>query len=103
MLLYGFKTGWIQYRSTGKKAMKLSEPLLLKLSKKYEASSMLKMKYKGLDVSFKTDHEGNPVLLFIGKILPNGKIKGERYTRTLKRHPDGSVIKDHWDLKGKAN
>lgn len=83
--------------------MKLSEPLLLKLSKKYEASSMLKMKYKGLDVSFKTDHEGNPVVLFIGKTLPNGKIKGERYTRTLKRDPAGSIVKDHWDLKGKAD
>jgi hypothetical protein len=32
-----------------------------------------------------------------------GKIKGQRYTRNLKRDKDGAVIKDHWDLKGKVS
>ena len=63
---------------------------------------MVDMKFKGKDLSFKTDDEGNPVVLFIGKALPDGRIKGERYTRTLLRSADGSIIKDHWDLKGKV-
>ena len=82
--------------------MKLNEFLLLKLSKRYEPSTMVDMKFKGKDLSFKTDDEGNPVVLFIGKAQPDGKIKGERYTRTLVRNAEGSFIKDHWDLKGKV-
>jgi hypothetical protein len=31
-----------------------------------------------------------------------GKIKGERYARTLKYDREGNLIKDHWELKGKA-
>jgi hypothetical protein len=83
--------------------MKLSAHLQSKLSKKYEPSSMVNMQYKGNDLRFKTDEEGNPVLLFIGKALENGKIKGERYTRTLKRDANGVYIKDHWERKGKAS
>jgi hypothetical protein len=41
-------------------------------------------------------------LLFIGKLDPNGKIKGQRYARTLKADPQGRIIKDHWDLKGRV-
>lgn len=63
---------------------------------------MVEMKFKGKDLSFKTDEEGNPVVLFIGKALPDGKIKGERYTRTLVRNAQGFFIKDHWDLKGRT-
>lgn len=83
--------------------MKISESLLLKLGRKYPPSSMIDMKFKGNDVSFKTDREGNPVVLFIGKALSNGKIKGQRYTRTLVKDSRGFLIKDHWDLKGKAD
>lgn len=82
--------------------MALSEHLRTKLSKRYEPSAMVDMRYKGNDLRFKTDDEGNPVLLFIGKALDNGKIKGERYSRTLKRDARGLFVKDHWDLKGKA-
>jgi hypothetical protein len=82
--------------------MKLSDHLQAKLSGKYAASSMVDMKYKGNSLRFKTDADGNPVLLFVGKLLPNGKIKGERYARTLKQDMNGAVIKDHWELKGKA-
>ena len=64
---------------------------------------MVSMKYKGNDLTFKTDEEGNPIVLFIGKELPNGMIRGERYTRRLKRDEKGNVIKDHWELKGKAS
>ena len=83
--------------------MNLSGSLLLKLRKKYHPSAMVDMKFKGKDVCFKTDEEGNPVVVFIGKVQPNGKIKGQRYSRTLKTDAAGAVIKDHWDLKGKAD
>jgi len=80
----------------------LSQALLLKLSKRYALSSMVDMKFRGKDLSFKTDEQGNPVVLFIGKALPDGSIKGERYARRLLRNAEGLLIKDHWDLKGKA-
>jgi hypothetical protein len=82
--------------------MSLNYHLQLKLTKKYEPSAIVSMKYKGNDLTFRTDKEGNPMTLFIGKEMPNGKIKGERYGRTLKRNEKGDVIKDHWDRKGKA-
>ena len=82
--------------------MKLNESLLLKLAKKYEPSSMLNMKFRGIDLAVKTDREGNPVVVFVGRKQADGKIKGERYTRTLLRDGNGNLVKDHWDLKGKT-
>jgi hypothetical protein len=84
------------------KLMALSDHLRSKLRKKYQPSSLVEMKYKGNDLSFQTDDEGNPVLLFIGKKNREGNIRGERYRRTLKKNSEGVLIKDHWDLKGKA-
>lgn len=69
---------------------------------RYAPDSMIEMKFKGLDLMFKTDSDGNPVTLFIGKKTAEFKIKGERYSRTLIADADGAVIKDHWDLKGRA-
>jgi hypothetical protein len=82
--------------------MALGEDLQKKLSKKFEASSQIEMKYKGYDLSYKTDEEGNAILLFIGKKTETGTIKGERYARTLKKDREGKIFKDHWELKGKA-
>ena len=82
--------------------MKFNEDLLKILSKAYEKSTLINTAYKGNDISFKTDAEGNAVLLFIGKRQPDGTIKGERYARTLKHDRENNVIKDHWELKGKA-
>lgn len=82
--------------------MALSEDLQKKLGKKYESSAMIDMKYKGYDLSFKTDEEGNAILLFIGKKNEQGTIKGERYARTLKKDREGEIFKDHWEMKGKA-
>jgi hypothetical protein len=82
--------------------MGLGADLQLRLSKKYEPSSMIHMTFRGNDLAVQTDAEGNPVLLFIGKLDPNGKIKGQRYARTLKADPQGRIIKDHWDLKGRV-
>jgi hypothetical protein len=72
------------------------------VKKKYERSSLLEMKYKGLDLVLKTDREGNATTLFIGKKKPDGNISGERYVRTLKHDKNGALIKDHWELKGKV-
>lgn len=83
--------------------MKIGTELQKKLSKTYEPSSMVEMTFKGNDLAFKTDPNGNPVLLFIGRKTESGTIRGERYTRTLKRDASGAIIKDHWDLKGKAS
>jgi hypothetical protein len=82
--------------------MALSADLQLKLSKKYEPSSMVYLTFRGNDLAVQTDADGNPKLLFIGKMDEGGKIKGQRYARTLKADRDGRVIKDHWDLKGKV-
>jgi hypothetical protein len=82
--------------------MKLNEDLLKILGKIYSKSTVINTSYKTKDVAFKTDEEGRPVLLFIGKRLENGNIKGERYARTLKHDKDGNIFKDHWELKGKA-
>jgi hypothetical protein len=81
--------------------MALSEDLQKKLQQKFDASSVIELKYKGYDLSVKTDPEGNAVLLFIGK-RTEGSVKGERYARTLKKDKQGKVFKDHWELKGKA-
>ena len=82
--------------------MGLSEHLRFKLRKQYEPSALVSMKYKGNDVDFKTDSEGNAVSLFIGRRSREGLIRGERYARTLKRDRDGTIVKDHWDYKGKT-
>jgi hypothetical protein len=82
--------------------MPLHQDLQKKLTLRYEPSAMIDMRFKGNDVSFKTDEEGNPVLLFIGKRTEKGSVKGERYARTLKRDREGKIFKDHWELKGKA-
>lgn len=82
--------------------MSLNENLQKQLGKKFEASTQVEMKFKGYDLSFKTDVEGNAILLFIGKKTEKGTIKGERYARTLKKDREGNIIKDHWELKGKA-
>ncbi|MGZ5243950.1 MAG: hypothetical protein ACXWEY_03870 [Bacteroidia bacterium] len=82
--------------------MKLSEDLQKILSKKFEPSTIIESTYKGKDMAFKTDSEGNATFLFIGKRDESGRVKGERFQRVLKINIEGKVIKDHWDNKGKA-
>ena len=82
--------------------MAIGEALQKKLSKKYEPAQLVEMQFRGNDIAFKTDEEGNPVLLFIGRKSETGSIKGQRYARTLKRDQSGKIFKDHWELKGKA-
>lgn len=80
----------------------LGAPVLKILNKYYEPSTMVETRFKRYDLAFKTDQEGRPVLLFMGKKDDTGKIKGERYARRLAFDTEGKIVKDHWDHKGKA-
>lgn len=80
----------------------MNDDLIKLLSKRYEPSAMVNQHFRGKDLAFKTDKEGNPVMLFIGKEQEDGHIRGERYVRTLKKDAAGKMIKDHWELKGKT-
>lgn len=82
--------------------MALGEDLVKKLSKKFEPSTMVTMRYRSYDLAFKTDKDGNAIQLFMGKANEQGVIKGDRYARTLKYDREGNLIKDHWERKGKA-
>jgi len=79
----------------------LGEGVKKLLDKPYPASSIEETTYRGQDLAFKTDKEGRPVLLFIGKKIAPGKIRGERYVRNIIKMSDGKV-KDHWEKKGGA-
>lgn len=72
------------------------------LSKKYEANAFVEKRFQRYDLGFKTDAEGNPILLFMGKKESSGKIRGHRYARRLLKDSNGAVIKDHWDDKGRT-
>lgn len=71
------------------------------LSKKYEPATLVRFTFNRYDVALKTDDEGNPVLLFIGKADARGIIKGDQYARRLLKNGAGVLLKDHWDYKGK--
>ena len=78
----------------------LGKAIIKLMEKKYEPSSLVEQHFKGYDLAFKTDEEGNPILLFLGKKTADGTIKGQRYARRLLKDKDGKVLKDHWDNKG---
>ncbi|MBK1438480.1 hypothetical protein JHJ32_00645 [Parapedobacter sp. ISTM3] len=82
--------------------MNLGNDILKILDKQYAPNTLVETSYKNLDLAFKTDATGAPILLFLGKKDEQGQIKGERYVRRLKKSEDGKLLKDHWDLKGKA-
>ncbi len=82
--------------------MALGKSLMKVLSKPYPPMSGMELRFGRYDLYVKTDNEGNAVVLFIGQRQENGSIKGERYARRLKKDDAGNVIKDHWELKGKA-
>lgn len=82
--------------------MELKEPILKILHRKYAPDQVIQSTFKRYDLVFKTDKDGNPVLLFLGKMESNGHIRGERYARRLVFDQKGDTIKDHWEHKGKA-
>jgi hypothetical protein len=83
--------------------MSLGDELLKKVNKKFEPSANVDLRFRSYDLLLVTDKEGNAVQLFIGKADEQGRIKGERYARTMKYDRDGKLIKDHWEKKGKAS
>lgn len=82
--------------------MALGATLVKVLNKKYAPSQMVEQKFKGYDLAFKTDKEGNAILLFIGQKDETGNVRGERYARRIVKDKEGVLVKDHWDFKGKA-
>ena len=80
----------------------LKAPILKILNKTYDSGVLIEIKFKRYDLAFKTDERGRPVLLFIGEKDSLGRINGERYARRLLESPDGTILKDHWDHKGKS-
>ena len=82
--------------------MAIGEDLVKKLSRKFEPSTMVRFRYRTNDVAVETDDEGNAVRVFIGRSGPDGNIRGDRYARVVVKAKDGSIVKDHWDRKGKA-
>ena len=83
--------------------MELKEPVLKVLNKVYEPESLVERPFKRYHMAFKTDEMGRPVLLFLGQKEPDGRIKGERFSRRLKFDKDGKILKDHWEHKGRAS
>jgi hypothetical protein len=82
--------------------MPLHPELDKKLSKTYEPRATINDEFKGYDITFVTNENVEPILLFFGKRRPNGLITGERFTRTIKRQPGSLKIKSsHWDNQGK--
>jgi hypothetical protein len=81
----------------------LSEALIKKLAQKYPPNGMTDLRYRGNDLTVKTDDAGHAILLFIGRRQEDGHIRGERYARRLLFDEAGSLLKDHWELKGKIS
>lgn len=83
--------------------MPLHPELDKKLSKLFEPKTSIDEVFKGYDITFVTNEHGEPVTLFFGKRRPDGRIAGERYTRTIKRQPGTLEVKSsHWDNQGKV-
>jgi hypothetical protein len=83
--------------------MALSDDLIKKLKGKFEPSATAQFRYRSNDIVVQSDEEGNAIRAFIGKADEEGIIKGDRYSRTLKRDKQGKIIKDHWERKGKSS
>jgi hypothetical protein len=90
-----------QYKNFKDLFMKIGEPLLKILKKTYQPGELIRQGFGRYDLAFKTDEQGRPVLLFIGKADEYGVITGERFSRRLVFDASGKVLKDHWDNQGK--
>ena len=83
--------------------MELAEPVLKILRKKYQPSSVIETHYSQYDLTFKTDREGDAIVLTMGRKDEKGQIQGDRFTRRLRQLPNGRIVKEHWEHKGKAS
>lgn len=82
--------------------MKVGAELLSVLAKTYAPGELIRQRFGRYDLAFKTDEQGLPILLFMGKADADGNIKGKRFARRIQTGKDGKIIKDHWDNKGKV-
>lgn len=83
--------------------MALRDDLIKKLKRRFEPSTTTQFRYRTNDIVVQSDEEGNAIRVFIGKATDDGIIKGDRYSRTLKKDKEGNIFKDHWERKGKAS
>jgi hypothetical protein len=83
--------------------MELEEPVLKILRKKYQPSSFIETHCHKYDLAFKTDREGDAIVLVLGHKNEKGQIKGERFTRRLRQMSNGRIVKEFWEHKGKAD
>ena len=83
--------------------MELEEPVLKILRKKYQPSSFIETHCSKYDLAFKTDRAGDAIVCFLGRKDDKGQIRGERFTRRLRQMSDGTIVKEFWEHKGKAN
>ena len=83
--------------------MAIGSDLQKKLNKTFEASSTIEDSFRGNDLTILTNESGEATTVFIGKRRPDGSISGERYSRRIIRDQDGTIIKNHWDNKGKTS
>ena len=81
---------------------RIGDKLLQKLDKRYEPNATLHGEFRGNDFTIVTDGNGDPKYFFIGERLPNGNIKGDRFSRTLVFDNSGEISKNHWDYKGRS-
>jgi hypothetical protein len=84
-------------------AMSMSDDLIKKLSRKFEPSTTTQFRYRSHDVVVQTNDEGEAIRAFVGRADDEGIVKGERFSRVLKKDSEGKIIKDHWDKKGRAS
>lgn len=70
-----------------------------KMNKKYRPCETIHDKFAGYDITFVTNEDGDPVMLFIGIRKADGKISGDRFSRRFKRDSFGTVVSTHWDLQ----
>ncbi len=83
--------------------MELQEPIRKILNKKYQPSSLIVTRYERYDIAIKTDRDGDPMVLLMGRKDEKGHVRGERFTRRLKQTVDGNIIKDRWEHKGNTD
>lgn len=83
--------------------MSLSDDLIKKLKRKFEPLTTTQFRYRTSDIVVQSDGEGNAIRVFIGRADQEGIVKGDRYSRTLKKDEEGKIIKDHWEKKGRAS
>ncbi|MFD1769928.1 hypothetical protein [Sphingobacterium suaedae] len=82
--------------------MPLKERIINFLHKTYTPSSTIDAHFGRYELQFRTDVEGRPVCLFIGKKNNLGRIIGEQYHRRTTYDQKGRIVKDHWDNQGKV-